>query len=215
MKILKNTWEVSQINLNVAREFVEEHHYAHGAARTAVACYGLFYKSSPELHGISWWMPPPLGAAKSVSDNHRNVLALSRFCLIEDRPENAGSFLISKSIKMLDDRWSQLLTYADTALNHNGGLYRASNWNYDGLTGKNPMYWDPEKNCMVSRKKGPKTYNKQEMLDMGFQFRGRFAKHRFVYPRLNRKNIVITPKAMELDYVQESLIFTNEGKIIK
>jgi hypothetical protein len=41
MKILKNTWEVSQINLNVAREFVEEHHYAHGAARTAVACYGM------------------------------------------------------------------------------------------------------------------------------------------------------------------------------
>jgi hypothetical protein len=77
------------------------------------------------------------------------------------------------------------------------------------------MYWDPINDCMVSRKKGPKTFNKQEMLEKGYQFRGRFAKHRFVYPRLNRKNIVITPKEKEPDYIQSSLIFTNDGKIIK
>jgi hypothetical protein len=213
MKLIKNDWDVAPIHINQARDFVEEWHYAHGGSKTAVACFGLFRNNSPELHGISWWMPPPLGAAKSVSDNHRNVLALSRFCLVEGRPENAGSFLISRSIKMLDARWSQLLTYADTALNHNGGLYRAANWNYDGLTGKNPIYWDPVNNCMVSRKKGPKSYNKQEMLDMGYEFKGRHAKHRFIYPRLGRKGIVITPKKDELDYKQTSLIFTEDGKI--
>ena len=74
MKLIKNKWDVKQININNAREFVEEYHYAHGAARTAVACYGLYYKGDPNtLHGISWWMPPPLGAAKSVDTNHRSV----------------------------------------------------------------------------------------------------------------------------------------------
>jgi len=217
MKLIKNDWEVKQIPLSIAKDFVEQWHYAHGGARTAVGCYGLFYKNDPKtLHGISWWMPPPLGAAKSVSSNHRNVLALSRFCLVDDRPENAGSFLISKSIKMLNtNRWTNLLTYADTALNHNGGLYRASNWNYDGMTGKNPIYWDPVKQCMVSRKKGPKTYGKQSMLDMGYEFKGNHAKHRFVYPITRRKGIIIKPKSSEPDFIQTELAFTKEGKINK
>lgn len=217
MKLIKNKWDVKQININNAREFVEEYHYAHGAARTAVACYGLYYKGDPNtLHGISWWMPPPLGAAKSVDTNHRSVLALSRFCLVDDRPENAGSYLISKSIKHLDKcKWNTLLTYADTALGHNGGLYRAANWNYDGMTGKNPIYWDPVNECMVSRKKGPKTYGKKAMLDMGYEFRGKHAKHRFIYPLSNRKGIVVKPKSAEPDYVQKELAFTKDGKIVK
>ena len=206
MRLLKNEWEVKPIHISVAKPFIERWHYAHGSARTAVACYGLYYKGdAATLHGISWWMPPPLGAAKSVSDDHRSVLALSRFCLVDDRPENAGSFLISKSIKLLDKlRWTTLLTYADTALNHNGGLYRAANWNYQRLTGKNPMYWDTDKGCMVSRKKGPKTYSRAEMLEMGYEYKGSFAKHRFVYPIYHRRK----PKPSEL-------AFNKEGKIIK
>jgi hypothetical protein len=211
MKLIKNQWEVNQIPLKEAKSFIEEHHYARGAGKTAVATFGLYYKGDPStLHGVSVWMPPPLGAAKSVADHHRTVLALSRFCLVPDRPENAGSFLISKSIQNLDDRWYMLLTYADTALNHDGGLYRAANWNYNGLTGKNPLYWDPHNGCMVSRKKGPKTYNKAEMLEMGYEFKGRFAKHRFIYPRINRKNIIITPRGKEGG---QGLLFTSDGRV--
>jgi hypothetical protein len=209
MKLIKNQWTVRPIQINEARGFVEQYHYAKGAAKTAVGCFGLFYKGDPNtLHGISWWMPPPLGAAKSVSEDHRSVLALSRFCLVEDRPANAGSFLISKSIKLLDKRWSLLLTYADTALNHDGGLYHASNWNYDGLTRKNPLYWNPGENCMVSRKKGPKTYNHKEMLDLGYEYKGKFSKHRFVYPASGRKNIIVKPRKPS-----PLLLFTEDGKI--
>lgn len=208
--IKKDNWDVRLINLKLARSFVEEHHYAHGGANTAVSCFGLFKGSSDELHGISWWMPPAYGAAKYVAeDDHKNVLALSRFCLVDDRPDNSGSFLISKSIKMLDKRWSNLVTYADTALNHNGGLYRASNWSYDGLTGKNPIFVNPVNNQMVSRKKGPKTYNKTEMIEMGFKHMGNFKKHRFLYPRFARKGLVI--KSRE----EDSLVFTRDGKILK
>ena len=57
-----------------------------------------------------------------------------------------------------------LLTYADTALKHTGGLYRAANWDYDGMTGKNPIFWDPIKERMVSRKKGKNTYGKKAIL---------------------------------------------------
>lgn len=209
MRLLKNSWVVKQISLSLARSFVEQYHYSQGGANTAVACFGLYFKGDNKtLHGISWWMPPPLGAAKFVDQcNHRGVLALSRFCLVDERPENAGSFLISKSIKLLDtNRWTNLLTYADTALGHNGGLYRASNWLYSGETKAHPIFWDPGKNCMVSRKKGPKTYSKKEMIDLGFEHRGNFSKHRFVYP-INRKGLV-TPKAPRI------ISFTKDGKAI-
>ena len=110
MNLIKNEWEVKPIPKDIARPFVEKWHYAHRSGAVAVACYGLYYKGDAKtLHGISWWMPPPLFASKSVSSDHRSVLALSRFCLVDDRPENSGSFLISKSIKLLDTkRWTNL-----------------------------------------------------------------------------------------------------------
>lgn len=210
MKLLKNEWEIREIPLPIADKFVEQWHYAQKAGKVAHKCFGLFYKGDPyTLHGVSVWNVPPLGAAKSVDKCHRNVLALSRFCLIEGRPENAGSFLISKSIKSLDSRkWRTLLTYADTALNHNGGLYRASNWTYEGLTGKNPMFWDPINNCMKSRKSGANNYSKTQMLKMGYEFKGNFAKHKFIYPikKVRRPQIQ--------DGTQLELNFTEKGNII-
>jgi len=210
MKLIKNEWEVLEIELPIAKEFVEQHHYAQGCGKVAHKCYGLYYKGdSNTLHGVSIWNPPAYGAAISVSSTHQSVLGLSRFCLVENRPENAGSFLISQGIKLLDKRWQTLLTYADTALNHDGGLYRAANWNYDKLTNKNPMFYDPINECLVSRKKGPKTYSKKEMLGMGYEFKGNFAKHRFIYP-IQRKNIVVKPRKEE---VKQLLLFTNNGKV--
>lgn len=211
MKLIKNKWEVQQIHQSIAIPFVEQHHYARKTANTSVAVFGLFYKGDKDtLHGISWWMPPPLGASKFANPtNHSAVLGLSRFCLVDDRPENAGSFLISGSIQQLDQvKYRTLITYADTSLNHDGGLYRASNWSYTGLTTKQPSFWDVKKHCLTSRKKGPKTYTKAEMIAKGHKFLGMHRKHRFLYP-LDRSAIVIQPRVKQLEFA-----FTKEGKAV-
>jgi len=207
MYLYKNDWRVKEIPKSQASEFIEQYHYGKGTANTRVACHGLFYKGDNiTLHGASWWMPPPLGAAKYISQQHSGVLSLSRFCLIPGRPDNAGSYLIGKSIKMLNNkRWHTLLTFADTALNHKGILYKASNWTYAGLTTKQPLFVDND-GKMVSRKKGPKTYTKNQMIEMGYNFVGMFSKHRFVYP-INRR--IIYPSAPQ----QLELSFTDDGKI--
>jgi hypothetical protein len=208
MLLIKNKWNVKPILLSVAKPFVEKYHYAHGASKIAVSCFGLYYNEDKKnLHGVSWWMPPPFGASKSVSPNNPNgVLSLHRFCLVDDRPENAGSFLISKSIKMLcKKRWSTLVTYADIALKHNGGLYKASNWLYSGVTKKNPLFWDKKNNKMTSRKKGSITYNIKQMIEMGFEHKGNFAKHKFIYPLFNRN---------KYNLIQKELFFTKKGNII-
>lgn len=207
MRIHKGEWEVKQIESKKAKPFVERWHYAHSTSAVAVSCYGLYYKGdSYTLHGVSWWMPPPLFASRSVSTEPSRVLSLSRFCLSDDRPENSGSFLISKSIKLLDKkRWTTLLTYADTGLKHSGGLYKASNWNYVGMTGKNPIWWDNENECMVSRYQNGRSYNKSEMIEKGYELKGKFAKHKFVYPTFGRRHT---------SNKQQILAFNKEGKII-
>ena len=217
MKIIKNQWEVRPLDTKgtdkiITRDFVEQYHYHNGMGNVCTNIFGLYYKGDPNtLHGVSVWNVPTYGAAKSVMNNNpQEVLSLSRFCLVDDRPENSGSFLISQSIKGLAKKYSMLLTYADTAQNHDGGLYRASNWNYDGLTGKNPCYIDPVTERGVSRKSGKNNYSKQDMLDMGYIFKGRFAKHRFIYTRVDRKNLIVNSRETD-----KHIFFTKDGKIIK
>ncbi len=206
MKLLKNKWEVQRIGKSEANIFVEKHHYAKSAGKLAHRYYGLFYKGDPStLHGVAIWNTPALGAAKYVNPNHRAVLGLSRFCLRPDRPENSGSYLISKSIKMLNtNRWTTLLTFAEKALKHRGGLYRAANWDYFGLTDAQPYYTNKE-GQFVSKKCGPKTFNHQQMLEKGYIYKGKFKRHRFIY-QIDRTQRISKSEQLELQ-------FTEEGKI--
>tara|TARA_R110001592_G_C12907493_1_gene727279 strand:- start:113 stop:781 length:669 start_codon:yes stop_codon:yes gene_type:complete len=210
MKLIRKEWEVKPVDKNQAKDFVIENHYAQGCGNVIHASFGLFYKGDHKtLHGVSMWNPPAFGAAKQVQkDNPQSVLSLTRFCLVEERPENAGSFLISKSIKMLDKKWMHLLTYADTALNHDGGLYRASNWNYDGLTGLNGIWRDPNTNQMISRKSGKKTRSMTTMRKLGYIYEGEYRKHKFLYNNCNRKNIIINSR------LTDHFFFTKDGQTV-
>jgi hypothetical protein len=87
--------------------------------------------------GVAWWMPPTRAAAEANWEgDFREVLSLSRLVIVPDVPKNAASFLIGKSIHLIrkDGRFCCLLTYADTSQGHDGGIYRATNWEYMGLT---------------------------------------------------------------------------------
>jgi hypothetical protein len=53
--------------------------------------------------------------------------------VIQTKERNAASFLISNSLKMLP-RPSAIISYADSAHNHCGIVYQATNWYYTGST---------------------------------------------------------------------------------
>lgn len=72
---------------------------------------------------------------------------------------------------------SNTATYADEMQGHTGAIYRATNWEYCGMTQKEACFF--KNGCMVARKAGPKTRTHQEMFDMGCEMVGRFAKHKF------------------------------------
>ena len=161
---------------------VAEYHYAGSGANTFTALHGLYRKMDYQLMGIAWWMPPTMQAAQASWPRPKEVLALSRLVLHPEVPKNGATFLLAASVKLLDARWKCLITYADTWRNHTGHIYRASGWEYLGLTKPERTYTIAGR--LVARKAGPQTRTHAQMLEQGAQMVGVYAKHKF---RLVRK----------------------------
>lgn len=94
-----------------------------------------------------------------------------------EAPKNAATFLLMRSVKMLDPRWKCLITYADTWQGHTGHIYKAAGWEYLGLTKPERTYLINGQ--MVARKAGPRTRTHAEMLELGAEMVGSFEKHRY------------------------------------
>jgi len=130
--------------------------------------------------GAAWWIPPTRTAAEaSTSGDWRRVLALSRFVLDPLVPKNGASFLLSRSVRLINRTgdWDVLVTYADEWQGHTGTMYLAAGWEYVGKTKPERVY--VLNGRMVARKAGPHTRTHAEMLALGAECVGSFAKHKF------------------------------------
>lgn len=185
-QLRKYDWEVRPITMETGLDLVRRYHYARGAANTRTYLHGLFPKGAwweNQCVGCAWWMPPTRAAAEAMyPKNWQGVLCLSRLVIAPEVPRNACTFLLARSVRMIDAvRWPCLVTYADQWRGHTGGIYRAANWTYVGLTQAEET-WTID-GVMTSRKAGPRTRTKSEMLALGAQSMGRHAKHKFVLIR--------------------------------
>ena len=185
-RLHKSDYFVRDIPLKLATEITKQHHYARGGSNTHTYAHGLFKESDrdtlfPECQGITWWIPPTKSAALATyPTNWRGVLSLSRLVIVPDVPKNACTFLLGRSMKMIDrQRWPCLVTYADTWQGHDGGIYKASNWKYEGQTSPEATWLLNGR--MVARKAGPRTRTKAEMEGIGAEMIGRFSKHKYVH----------------------------------
>ncbi len=184
LQLSKHEWRVENLPLETARHLVKDYHYSRGASNTATYLHGLFPKDwhwYAQAVGCAWWIPPTKTAARAqAGDDWQGVLALSRLVIQPNTPKNAASFLLSKSMFLIDrERWPVLVTYADEWQGHTGAIYRATGWQYDGLTGPQPTY--VKNGVMIARKRGNITRTHAGMIDIGAEFIGKFRKHRFVH----------------------------------
>jgi hypothetical protein len=173
---------VVDISQSEAREFIHEHHYSKSCPNTSVARHGLMRFADEELRGVAMWLPPTKVAAQSVAgERWREVLCLTRFCIHPDAPANAASFLLGRSMRLLDrKRWPFLLTYADTAVGHHGGIYLATNWKRVGEVRAGDVWVGPNGERR-GRKRGGWNYSTQQMREMGFVRAPQLPKVKFVH----------------------------------
>jgi hypothetical protein len=186
LQLRKKDWEVAGVDKDTAEAMVIEHHYAKGTSNTAVAIHGLYPRGwlwYTHCVGVAWWIPPTKSAAQAwAGELWQGVLSLSRLVIEPEVPANACSFLLSKSVKMIDPKqWHTLVTYADSWRGHKGAIYLAAGWEYCGETRPEAVY--TVNGRMTARKAGPKTRTHAQMIELGAVFVGRFTKSRFCLRR--------------------------------
>lgn len=164
-----------------ALEVIREFHYSHSGSTAAVRSFGLYRVSDRRLLGVALFMAQRKSAAQSMwSGDHKRVLCLSRLAIDPRVPRNGASFLLGRAIRRLRDEgcWDCLTTYADTFEDHTGAIYKASNWEYMGLSTPRPR-WQNAEGKIASRKQGRRWRSPEEMKRLGYSFVGSAPKHKY------------------------------------
>jgi hypothetical protein len=138
---------VALINKNIAKDMIVTHHYTH-AWTAARYCLGIYYRMDKidafgnydKLIGVAvYGFPVGAKAPTSVCEGltKDNVLELTRLFVHDGYGSNIESNALSKTFQWIrenDKNIKVLISYADNGQGHLGGIYQATNWQYQGLS---------------------------------------------------------------------------------
>ena len=120
------------------RDFIEQWHYSESINGVmATHCFGLL--NGTELIGaILYGRMGMANTWKKYVDREDKLLELRRLCCIDDTPKNTESFFIGQTLRWLKKNTNveKVISYADMDYNHEGTVYKASNFKYLGTTSK-------------------------------------------------------------------------------
>ena len=125
-------------------KFIEKHHYSHNVNGVqSLYHYGLFTEGNfglPKMIGAMMYAHPsmPATAAKYNPINPDKCLELRRLVCIDDTPKNTESYFIGQTFKLLRKTTDMevIVSFADQHHGHTGVIYKATNFDYLGETGK-------------------------------------------------------------------------------
>ena len=133
--------QVLPVPPKVAKEVIVKNHYLHSLPGGTQLAFGVFLNG--RLMGAVTLGVGSFNAHCLVEGAlAKDCLTLSRLWLAEDMPKNSESRVIgvfTRSLKKHTDL-KFLLTYADPAQGHDGGIYQATNWLYTGFSDAMPYY---------------------------------------------------------------------------
>lgn len=134
--------------LGPTQHFLEEHHYAQ-YGRVGSGIYSASLNS--ELIAVCKFASPVRqGIAGSVGMEDGQVLELDRFCIHPARhKKNFASYFMARVLKLFKRDYPhvlKLVSFADPRVGHDGGIYKASNWDCLGETSKGYYYLDLDGN---------------------------------------------------------------------
>jgi hypothetical protein len=139
---LQGYWVEETTFNHTVRKFLKRWHYSDYVNIQAKHTFCLFREGNfgiPEMVGVCIYTRPagPTAGQSYYPEAPDKVLELRRLCLIDSTPKNAESYFVSRTIKWLKQNtdWEFILSYADMEQGHTGVIYRASNFEYVGITG--------------------------------------------------------------------------------
>jgi hypothetical protein len=129
-------YTVSLINRKQAESIITKWHYSKGINGViADICFGLWDKDIL-IGAMIFGRMAMAGQYKKYVEKQEDLLELRRLACIDNTPRNTESFFIGHALRYLkkNTKVKVIISYADSNYGHSGIIYKASNFQYLGLT---------------------------------------------------------------------------------
>lgn len=130
IKTLYDVYYNENIIDDETKQFIKTWHYSKSArSQQQKHVFKLVEKATNRLVGVAIYGNPMSNRLD------KDIIELRRLCLVDDTPRNTESYFIAKTLKWLEKNteYSRVVSFADPNHGHSGIIYRASNFEYDGL----------------------------------------------------------------------------------
>jgi len=117
--------------------FIERWHYSKNVnGITSDYCFKLLDVDGNMIGAMMYGKIAMANVWKKYTDNESELIELRRLCCINNTPKNTESFFIGNTLRWLkrNTNIKKVISYADTTYNHEGTIYKASNFKYIGIT---------------------------------------------------------------------------------
>ena len=122
---------VAAISKAAVSSLVIEHHYMHRKPPISFA-FGLI-EGERVVGAVTFGTPASRHMLMGANpDNPESVIELNRLWVADELPRNSETWFLSRALALMPPRI--VLSYADTAVGHQGYVYRAANFFYAGWT---------------------------------------------------------------------------------
>jgi hypothetical protein len=132
------TYKVELCERNEIRDFIETWHYSKNInGLISDYCFKLL-DGETIIGGMIYGRIAMAGVWKKYAENESELTELRRLCCIDDTPKNTESYFIGHTLRWLKKNTDikKVISYADTTYNHEGTIYKASNFKHCGMTAK-------------------------------------------------------------------------------
>lgn len=187
---IPDKYSVRSIDSEQCKEWLLYKHYAKRIPPIEYS-FGLFDSA---LRGVMCFGTPPSNNLRNAFQGHK-LIELNRLVIDEGMEKNALSYFVSCGLKMLNGPLI-VVSYADTAQNHHGYIYQATNWIYTGLSAKRTDWKIKGMEHLhgatvadMSRGKENRAQWMREKYGDDFYLQDRSRKHRYFYLIGNKRQV--------------------------
>jgi hypothetical protein len=115
--------------------FIEKWHYS-GSINGCITDYCFQLAAGGETIGAIFYGRMAMANQwKRFGDDSTKVIELRRLCCVDKTPKNTESYFIGRTLRWLKQHTpiTTIVSYADAEYGHQGTIYKASNFTYEGF----------------------------------------------------------------------------------
>lgn len=136
-------------DIQLIKKFVENKHYSRSADVAAMYSFAMVSERVGIVAAAIFSKPAMNSIFKLYGGTEDEILELRRLVGVDDTPKNTESYFIGKCLKWLIKNTDKktIVSYADPSFGHGGGIYKATNFIYDGVSGDTVVLELPLSEC--------------------------------------------------------------------